>query len=170
MSDRIEAPASGDGPAAPDPGFPSRLKLLVADFGSVNSLAKAIGRSEGAVRKWLRGESEPAVRDVRGVCERCRVNVEWLVSGRGRREAGSPYLQESPPDYRNRETPGPFLGALDTELLEAIIRAVDEAAAAGEPMLPAKKRALLVATLYGLFRESGKADPETVTRLVRLAS
>ena len=36
-----------------------------------------------AIRKWLRGQSEPAVSDLRAICEVTQTNVEWLVMGRG---------------------------------------------------------------------------------------
>ena len=51
MADRHERQASG--------GFSMRLRQVIDTYGSANSIAKVIERSEGAVRKWLRGESEP---------------------------------------------------------------------------------------------------------------
>jgi hypothetical protein len=64
-------------------GFPARLRYVVSSYGSANALAGAIQRSEGAIRKWLRGTSEPTVSDVRAICEATKTNVEWLVTGRG---------------------------------------------------------------------------------------
>jgi len=64
-------------------GFPARLRYVVDSYGSANALAGAIQRSEGALRKWLRGTSEPTVSDVRAICEATNTNVEWLVTGRG---------------------------------------------------------------------------------------
>ncbi len=48
-------------------GFAARLREVIDAYGSASGLAKAIERSEGAVRKWLRGESEPNVTDLRAV-------------------------------------------------------------------------------------------------------
>jgi transcriptional regulator with XRE-family HTH domain len=63
--------------------FPARLRYVVTSYGSANALAGAIERSEGALRKWLRGKSEPTVSDVRAICEATNTNIEWLVTGRG---------------------------------------------------------------------------------------
>src|SRR5262245_35658032 len=71
-------------PTTPD-GFPARLRQVLDSYGSTSSLARSIDRSEGAVRKWLRGQSEPNVTDLRAICERTATSVEWLVMGRGDR-------------------------------------------------------------------------------------
>src|SRR5579871_5503578 len=102
-------------------GFAARLREVIDAYGSASGLAKAIDRSEGAVRKWLRGESEPNVTDLRSLCEETQTSIEWLVTGRGRREAPNSGLQE---------TPTPPYGAsghdpLDYPLLEGIMDAVD---------------------------------------------
>ena len=64
-------------------GFAARLRQVLKGHGSASSLAKAIARSEGAVRKWLRGESEPNVTDLRAVCDVTETRIEWLVTGAG---------------------------------------------------------------------------------------
>src|ERR1700755_3469820 len=79
MTDRRERQVTG--------GFALRLRQVIDAYGSANSIAKGIERSEGAVRKWLRGESEPNITDLRALCERTHTNIEWMVTGRGRREA-----------------------------------------------------------------------------------
>src|SRR5580704_18753897 len=76
-------------------GFALRLRQVIDAYGSANSIAKAIERSEGAVRKWLRGESEPNVTDMRTLCEQTQTSIEWLVTGRGRREAVHAHAPEN---------------------------------------------------------------------------
>ncbi len=149
MTDRRERQVTG--------GFALRLRQLIDAYGSANSIAKAIERSEGAVRKWLRGESEPNVTDLRTLCEQTQTNIEWLVTGRGRRE-----VIQTPPAP-------PGTAPLSVPLLESIIDAVDTETQRDELHLPSAKRAMLIATLYGLFQESQKVDGEAVSRLVRLA-
>src|ERR1700742_1473728 len=86
----------GEYPRTTDPdGFPSRLREALDSYGSTSSVARAINRSEGAVRKWLRGQSEPSVSDLRAICELTHTNVEWLVFGRGSRQ-GDTGRQEFP--------------------------------------------------------------------------
>src|SRR5262245_7767563 len=88
----------GEYPRNTDPdGFPSRLREALDSYGSTSAFAKAINRSEGAVRKWLKGQSEPSVTDLRAICEITNSNVEWLVFGRGSR-TGDIGRQELPID------------------------------------------------------------------------
>ena len=83
-------------------GFAARLREVIDAYGSASGLAKTIERSEGAVRKWLRGESEPNVTDLRSVCEQTGTSIEWLVSGNGRREAQLAVTGHQPLDARAR--------------------------------------------------------------------
>jgi transcriptional regulator with XRE-family HTH domain len=64
-------------------GFAARLRYVVDSYGSANALAVAIQRSEGALRKWLRGKSEPTVSDLWAICEAIKTDIAWLVTGRG---------------------------------------------------------------------------------------
>jgi transcriptional regulator with XRE-family HTH domain len=61
-------------------GFPARLREVIPK-GKVTSLASEIGRSEGALRKWLRGEAEPNLTDLRLLSAATGVGIEWLVIG-----------------------------------------------------------------------------------------
>jgi len=147
-------------------GFAARLRSVIAAHGSANALARSIGRSEGAIRKWLRAESEPNVTDLRSLCEETRTSVEWLVSGRGRREALPPAgLQEAPsPAYGSagHET-------LDYPLLEGIMDAVEKELRQASLDLPSTKRSMLVVTLYDMCHARKEVDPDAVARLVKLA-
>src|ERR1700752_5086602 len=98
-------------------GFAARLREVIDAYGSASGLAKGIERSEGAVRKWLRGESEPNVTDLRSVCEQTGTSVEWLVTGRGQRGVQPRGVRDTaPPPYQNttREQ-------LNVQLLEGIL-------------------------------------------------
>jgi hypothetical protein len=156
MTDRHDRQVSG--------GFAGRLRQVIDAYGSANSIAKAIERSEGAVRKWLRGESEPNVTDLRAICEQTHTSIEWLVTGRGRREAVQ-LLETPPPNYENEPDKPP----LNYALLEAIMDAIDLEVSKDALELPSPKRSMLVVTLYDLFQESQKIDTDAVARLVRLA-
>lgn len=150
-------------------GFAARLRQVLKGYGSASGLAKAIARSEGAVRKWLRGESEPNVTDLRTLSEVTQTPVEWLVTGSGPRQTqaesdvGST-VRESPPPYRHSPH-----GTLDLPLLEAVMAAADEQLrTAGLDPSPAKRSALIAAA-YDLARGRDGVDAEAVARLVRLA-
>jgi len=150
-------------------GFATRLRQVLKGHGSASGLAKAIARSEGAVRKWLRGESEPNVTDLRTVSEVTQTRIEWLVTGEGPRNLQSEpdprsAVREPPPAYRQ-----PPHAALDLALLEAVIAAADEQLRAAGLDLPPTKRSALIAAAYDLARGRGVLDAEAVARLVRLA-
>lgn len=70
-------------PAPRIPEFPARLRAALRSYDSVSAAAFAIHRSEGAVRKWLKGKSEPSAADLRAISERTGVSVEWLLFGEG---------------------------------------------------------------------------------------
>lgn len=150
-------------------GFAARLRQVLKGYGSASALAKAIARSEGAVRKWLRGESEPNVTDLRTLSEVTQTPVEWLVTGGGPRQAqpesdAGSTVRESPPPYRHSPH-----GTLDLPLLEAVMAAADEQLrTAGLDLSPAKRSALIAAA-YDLARGRNAVDAEAVARLVRLA-
>ena len=68
---------------ARDEAFIARLKQVIKQYGNVNSLAKAAGLSETAVRKWRDGISEPTRGRLILLAQAAGVSVEWLVTGQG---------------------------------------------------------------------------------------
>jgi transcriptional regulator with XRE-family HTH domain len=146
-------------------GFAARLRQVIKGHGSASSLATAIARSEGAVRKWLRGESEPNVTDLRALSEVTQTRIEWLVTGEG------PRSTPTQSDMAVREPAAPYAahGKPDLPLLEAVMTATEEQLrAAGLDLSPAKRSALITAA-YDLARERHGVDAEALARLVRLA-
>jgi transcriptional regulator with XRE-family HTH domain len=146
--------------SAPTP-FATRLRSVVDVHGGASALARVIARSEGAVRKWLRAESEPSVTDLRAICEATATDIAWLVAGSAERTLQSPSAQVSGggaadffPDYALLET---LLERVDTELARAHLA------------LAATRRAALIVTLYQLSQETRTIDPDALTRLVTLA-
>lgn len=63
--------------------FVARLRETIGGFGSANSLATAAGVSEGALRKWVQGTSEPTRDRLVAVARAAGVNVAWLATGNG---------------------------------------------------------------------------------------
>jgi hypothetical protein len=145
-------------------GFAARLREVIDAYGSASGLAKTIERSEGAVRKWLRGESEPNVTDLRALCEQTGTSIEWLVTGKGMREAQAEVREAAPPPYQNASREH-----LNVQLLEGILLAVQEELRNAGLELPLLKQAMLVVTLYDLCHERKEVDREAVARLVKLA-
>ena len=146
-------------------GFAVRLREVIDAYGSASGLAKAIERSEGAVRKWLRGESEPNVTDLRAVCEQTGTSIDWLVTGRGLREVQPQGIRDTPSQPAQPLPREP----LNAQLLEGILLAVQEELRHAGLELPLLKQSMLVVTLYELSYERKEVDREAVTRLVKLA-
>ncbi len=68
-------------------GFAERLRRVIRAYGSANSLAKAAGVSEGALRKWVGGNSEPSRDRIVAIAKAAGVNVGWLAAGQGPEKA-----------------------------------------------------------------------------------
>jgi transcriptional regulator with XRE-family HTH domain len=146
-------------------GFAARLRQVLKGHGSASGLAKAIERSEGAVRKWLRGESEPNVTDLRAICQATQTRIHWLVTGEGPRGTQA----ESEAASTTRESRYSPHAALDLPLLEAVIGTADEQLRAAGLDLSPPRRSALIAAAYDLARGRNAVDAEAVARLVRLA-
>ena len=102
----------------------------------MRSLARVIARSEGAVRKWLRAESEPNVTDLRAICEATSTSIAWLVGGSGERSgvtagAGAP-RDGTPAECALLET---ILERVDAELAKAhlVLASTQRSAACPSP-------------------------------------
>jgi hypothetical protein len=76
-------------------GLSERLRLTIDSYGTVSATAAAIQRSEGALRKWIRGVSEPNASDLRSICELTGTHINWLLYGDN--GTPSPALQASVP-------------------------------------------------------------------------
>ena len=61
--------------------FRSRLTQVIHSFGSVASLATAVGVSDNAIYKWLAGRGQPSVANLVALARAGRVSVEWLATG-----------------------------------------------------------------------------------------
>lgn len=54
---------------------------------SQNALAKKLGRSQGSVQAWVRGQSLPAIKGAIQIAGKLGVCVEWLLTGDGPKKA-----------------------------------------------------------------------------------
>jgi phage repressor protein C with HTH and peptisase S24 domain len=77
-------------------GFQSRLKKVVESFGSNSALARSIGSSETAIRKWVNGISEPKQSSIVAIARTANISLEWLMTGEGQMKGGISRSFESP--------------------------------------------------------------------------
>ncbi len=64
-----------------DAAFRSRLTQVIHSFGSVVTLATAMGVSDNAIYKWLAGRGQPSVANLVALARAGRVSLEWLATG-----------------------------------------------------------------------------------------
>ena len=65
--------------------FVSRLQTILAHWPSADRLARAMGVSPSAFRKWLKGEAEPSRERLVALARTTGVGVAWLAEGEGPR-------------------------------------------------------------------------------------
>ena len=126
-------------PPTPEEGFALRLRQVVSSYGSTNALASHIERSEGAIRKWLRGQSEPGVSDLRAICIATNTSVEWLVMGRGERKLNK---------ERSEDPSSGGLPPVNPTLMEDVIETVGLDTNLKGVALTAKKCSALLTVVY----------------------
>jgi phage repressor protein C with HTH and peptisase S24 domain len=63
--------------------FVDRLKTILAHWPSADRLARAMGVSPSAFRKWLKGEAEPSRERLVALARAAGVGVAWLAEGEG---------------------------------------------------------------------------------------
>jgi len=134
-------------------------------------MARAINRSEGALRKWLRGQSEPGVSDLRAICEATGTSAEWLVMGRGDPQPGSLGGGLAVRDGQEPYGAGPELPPLNYKLMDEVVRSVrEERPALLGTETAAEKQSAVLTTLYNMSRRSRRVDREEVSRVVGLTA
>lgn len=93
-------------------------------------------------------------------------------------KSGSPFFDDefikevTSVDFMQEHEQAAPQGSIDSELLEAVIEAVEEYLEEVKGFLPSKKKAQLIVALYDLFfaKEERKVDKATVIQLVKLAA
>jgi len=64
-----------------DAEFRARLAQIMERFGSVAEMARAVGLSDNAIYKWLKGTGQPSVANLIALARAANVSLEWLATG-----------------------------------------------------------------------------------------
>lgn len=75
------APEAGTG--AEKSAFVQRLRLILTQWPSADRLARTMGVSPSAFRKWLKGEAEPSRERLIALARATNVRLAWLAEGDG---------------------------------------------------------------------------------------
>ncbi len=91
--------------------FSSRFKEVLGEE-TTYSFAKKSGIAESLLRKYLAGESLPGLDKLNVVSDVGNVNIEWLATGRGRKERDQPVhtIKDGQAIYELGEAPNKNLG------------------------------------------------------------
>jgi len=76
-------PTSASTQGATRAAFTARLQLILQHWPSADRLARAMGVSPSAFRKWLRGEAEPSRERLVALADAAKVGIAWLAKGEG---------------------------------------------------------------------------------------
>ena len=106
--------------------FVARLNMILRHWPSADRLARAMGVSPSAFRKWLKGEAEPSRERLVALAAAASVSVGWLARGEG----PEPRLRDvgRPP----RERAGGGDAGLDTGHFRLLPKRPEAAAAGAE--------------------------------------
>jgi phage repressor protein C with HTH and peptisase S24 domain len=74
---------SARGTSAEKLAFVERLQTILAHWPSADRLARSMGASPSAFRKWLKGEAEPSRERLVALARAAGVGVAWLAEGEG---------------------------------------------------------------------------------------
>ena len=66
--------------------FTDRLRLLVNKLGSIKKLSSVANVSEGVIKNYLSGQTEPTRKKIIALARAGEVNIEWFLTGEGSAE------------------------------------------------------------------------------------
>jgi phage repressor protein C with HTH and peptisase S24 domain len=152
--DEEELQAQSSERSADRTAFAGRLQLILGHWPSADRLARAVGVSPSAFRKWLKGEAEPSRERLVALADAAGVGVAWLARGEG----PQPVIQDARGDGRAAKKGGGF-GVLDPERF-ALLPKRAESAAAGAGTPPPVTRSEFIAFSHGWIRETLHLEPD----------
>ena len=155
---RSREPAAKDaepmGRGAGRAAFVARLHEILRHWPSADRLARAVGVSPSAFRKWLRGEAEPSRERLIALADATSVSIAWLAKGEG-----------PEPDFREMAgAEGGLLagpsgeGGLDRRRFVVLPKRA-EAAAAGAGTPPPTLRSEFIAFGHDWIRDTFGLEP-----------
>jgi hypothetical protein len=148
-----------------------RMRLLIAREGGASALARRCGCSEGSVRSWRDGHSDPSRARCVTLARALDISLQWLITGEGPMH---PQNNEHRDATSDRSTPPPVattvpsttpsaLG-IDAQRLAATLKLLQSYICLVGGSLSTEQRAEVVAELYGLLCAAGEL--QEVDRLI----
>jgi transcriptional regulator with XRE-family HTH domain len=149
-------------------GLAMRIRLLIAREGSASTLARRCGCSEGTVRSWRDGHSDPSRERCVTLARALNISLQWLVTGEGPMHPESnerhDTAAESAPSLATTAAPITSVSAIDAQRLAATLKLLQSYICMVGGSLNIEQRAEVVAELYGLLCDAGEL--QEVDRLI----
>ena len=144
--------------------FAERIKILIQRVGSVTEIARRCGFSEGVVRSWRDGSTDPSRARCLKLSRTLGISLIWLVAGEG--SMLTPDLEEhgssQARDMNDRPREPRLLGSLsapstemDPQRLSAAIRILQSELALAGSALDLGDHADLLAEIYAMLGPGG---------------
>jgi transcriptional regulator with XRE-family HTH domain len=147
-----------------------RIRLLIAREGGASMLARRCGCSEGTVRSWRDGHSDPSRARCVTLARALNISLQWLVTGEGpmhpkNDECHDDASAESAPPLATTDVPATSsVAAIDAQRLAATLKLLQSYICMVGGSLNIEQRAEVVAELYGLLCDAGEL--QEVDRLI----
>jgi transcriptional regulator with XRE-family HTH domain len=163
----MNAQKATDLPAASS--FAERIKLLIQRVGSATEIARMCGFSEGVVRSWRDGNTDPSRARCVTLARTLGISLVWLVAGEGalQGDPGVPnmddqYSSEKVTPHRPRAHPEghPAGMAIDVSRLNTAVRILQSELSLADSQLSLSDNADLLTQLYEILGPGGShVDP-----------
>lgn len=136
---------------AVDPGFAQRIQALIAKYGGVTHIARMCGFSEGVVRSWRDGRSDPSRQRCVTLAGALGISLVWLVAGDGGMQQQM-HTDGSP----GPDTTADVVDDVDTHRLTRAMKVLQSILDSTDNELPVESQAELLSEYYTVL---GHSDP-----------
>ena len=153
--------------------FADRIKLLIQRVGSATEIARMCGFSEGVVRSWRNGSTDPSRARCVTLARTLGISLVWLVAGEGTLQvdpthAGSDeqYTSEKAAPHRSHARMGlahshpATPAAVDAQRLDTAVRILQSELSLADSRLSLSENTDLLSQLYEMLGPGGShVDP-----------
>jgi phage repressor protein C with HTH and peptisase S24 domain len=138
--------------------FVARLHTILRHWPSADRLARAMGVSPSAFRKWLKGEAEPSRERLVALAEAAQVGIAWLARGEG----PEPRFQATEPSGRRPRSSDTSVPHVNPSHFLLLPRRPDTAAAGAGLPPPPPYTSEYIAFQHEWLRFVFRVDPENL--------
>lgn len=156
-------------------GLAMRMRLLIAREGGASALARRCGCSEGSVRSWRDGHSDPSRAHCVTLARALDISLQWLVTGEGPMHPQNNERRDDPPGKSTLPAAAttvvpatPSASGIDAQRLAATLKLLQSYICLIGGSLNIEQRAEVVTELYGLLCDVGEL--QEVERLIAFHS